>query len=102
MEKRLYWIWEHFRTKELSVATEAPKPAPLPDGTSREVIEMALDTESKDSYRRVAELWVENSLSLDRVLELLKRAPRVHNADKIESNKSFPLAQKSSTKEAAV
>jgi hypothetical protein len=50
------------------------------DTTSLEPVEIPLSSQGT-SYIPLVQLWVENTVSLDRALELLRHVPRVHNLD---------------------
>lgn len=80
-KSRRFLVPQSRESGEIEVGAEPPQLSrSRPDGSSREVREMPLDTSSKSSLP-LAVLWVAGTLSLDQTLELLKRAPRLHSVD---------------------
>jgi hypothetical protein len=78
---RRFHIWQESDTDKICVGVDAPETSPtLPDGSLREVVEMPLCKQGIRTYP-LAELSVASSVSLDQILELLKRAPRSHSVD---------------------
>jgi hypothetical protein len=82
---RKFRIWQEGENGPIRVGVNAPETSRTrPDGTLREVVEMALCTQSTPSIP-LAEVSVSSSISLDQILGLLKRAPRCHSVDSPET-----------------
>lgn len=78
---RLFNVWLDKETGKFVVGAEPPEVSRThPNGTDREVVEMALCTQSTP-WLHLGKLSVSNSISLDQILELLKLAPKLHNVD---------------------
>jgi len=78
---RTFRIWQEGDSSQIWVGVDVPDTSPTrPDGTLREVVEIPLRKQGTRTYP-LAELSVASSVSLDQILELLKRAPRSHSVD---------------------
>ena len=78
---RRFRVWREGDNGPIRVGVEAPDISRThPDGRLREVVEIPLCKRGTRTYP-LAELWVANNISLDQILELLKRAPRSHSVD---------------------
>jgi hypothetical protein len=78
---REFRVWQEGENGPIRVSGNAPEISrSYPNGTPREVVEMALCKQSTPSVP-LARLSVSSSISLDQILELLKRAPRLHSVD---------------------
>src|ERR1700687_693798 len=78
---RKFRIWQEGDSSQIWVGVDVPDTSPTrPDGTLREVVEISLRKQGTRTYP-LAELSVASSVSLDQILELLRRAPRSHSVD---------------------
>lgn len=81
MGERQFRVWQEGENGPIRVGVNAPETSPTrPDGTLREVVEIPLCKQSIRTYP-LAELSVANNVSLDQILELLKRAPHSYSVD---------------------
>jgi len=81
MSERQFRVWQDGENGTIRVGVNGPELSrTYPNGTPREVVEMALCRQSTPAFP-LAKLWVSSSISLDQILELLKRAPRCHSVD---------------------